>query len=157
MRDPDNTDPKVFIVPDRFAADRLSELFPDARVESLGVNHEVTSHKPGRKRMHVTNADKNRAYRERKRQQQLRLLGAINNRACSVPMISPELAGRMGTDIDQESRDEIANILERKNDFVSQILHGMLWERRTAKEPLDFCSGDDSLGVHLVPQAAIKA
>ena len=109
VRDPDNTDPKVFIVPDRFAADRLCELFPDARVESLGVDGDMIRNKPGRKRVHITNADKNRVYRERQRQQQLRLLRAINDGAPSVPMISPELAGRMGIDIDQESCDEIAN------------------------------------------------
>jgi len=52
-------------------------------------------------------------------------------------MMSSDLAVRMGFEIGQESRDEIANILERKNEYVPQVLHGMLWEQKASAEPFD--------------------
>jgi hypothetical protein len=78
-RDPNDRNPKRFVVMDRSTADWLANLFPGAAVQPLqGMG--VVPHKgePGRKRQHESNAAKNRAYNERRKRELLDQLDQIN-------------------------------------------------------------------------------
>jgi hypothetical protein len=60
---------KLIIVPDRATAEWLQAVFPGSTVRSLGIQlpDGLAKGKPGRKRVHATDAEKKRAHREKRR------------------------------------------------------------------------------------------
>src|SRR4051794_30286578 len=54
LRDPENSNPKTVIVPDRQAAEFIQGLFPGSTVQKLDIdlNGIVVRNRPGRKRKH---------------------------------------------------------------------------------------------------------
>ncbi|MBM6584416.1 hypothetical protein ILT44_29925 [Microvirga sp. BT689] len=78
-RKPDDENPKQFVVMDRTTAEWLADLFPGAQVEPLdGMGVQPRKGKPGRNRKHASNAARNRAYNERKKQGLMTQLDLIN-------------------------------------------------------------------------------
>lgn len=66
LRNPDDQSAKTVVVADRDTADYLANLFPGADVAAMGGQSLASLRgKPGRKRQHLSDADRKNAHRER--------------------------------------------------------------------------------------------
>jgi hypothetical protein len=75
IREPDNTNPKVIIVPDRFSAEYLQSLIPGSTTERLETGIPLTVvKKPGRPGKHQDSSERQAEYRLRKNQRDLEAL-----------------------------------------------------------------------------------
>jgi hypothetical protein len=99
IRSPQDMAPKRVVVMDRGTADWLADLFPGAAVEPLeGMGVVPRKGKSGRQRQHRSNAEKNRAYNERKKQEWLAQLELINGTSLVVsqyPWLGQEIRSQM--------------------------------------------------------------
>lgn len=78
LRDPASVVPKKLIVMDKPAAEWLLQVFPRAAVGRLGSAVQPVVRRAGRPRKHADAAERQRAYRERRRLQKLAELDAVN-------------------------------------------------------------------------------
>ncbi|CAM3109767.1 hypothetical protein JHFBIEKO_4328 [Methylobacterium mesophilicum] len=69
IRDPNNNNRKMVILPDRQNAEWQSQLFPGSRVHSLGVDDRKPK-KPGRTKQYESATERQRARRQRLKQEQ---------------------------------------------------------------------------------------
>ncbi len=123
-RNPDDPHPKHIIVPDRGTAGFIHEQFPSCPVpEPLGGSVLGASKgKPGRQRVHTSNAEKPAAYRRRKREEREVAAAMVNGRladtlgpdqqsiADKLLATTPELQGAMTLDVPAPSSTIYADI-----------------------------------------------
>jgi hypothetical protein len=74
LRDPNNSDRKVVVVPDRRAADFIAEKLPGATIHKLDAGIVEEKKSGGRRPLHADNAAKSRAYRARQKAGQIQKL-----------------------------------------------------------------------------------
>lgn len=120
-RNPNDCNPKRFVVMDRSTADWLADLFPGSAVQPLdGMGVVPRKGKPGRKPQHESNAAKNRAYNERRKRELLGQLDQINGTSFAMGQY-PDLtqAAKPQMADDTEMRDE--NTIY-KGEFVTPLL-----------------------------------
>jgi len=79
LRNPDNHEPKRAFVPDLGTAEWLQSLFPGAQLRKLNTDFENLglSLKRGRQRAHGSNAEKQKAFREKKKEERAKELNAL--------------------------------------------------------------------------------
>lgn len=98
-RNPDDPNPKRFVVMDQGTAEWLADLFPGATIAPLdGMGVQVRKGRPGRKRQHVSNAAKASACRAKQKREWLAQLDLINGTsviAGRYPWFAQEVASRM--------------------------------------------------------------
>ncbi|MDP4003290.1 DEAD/DEAH box helicase [Methylobacterium sp. NEAU K] len=73
IRDPNNSNRKIVVLPDRQNAEWQSRLFPGSRVHSLNVDYR-TKNKPGPKQKHANANERKRASREKLQHEQEQLV-----------------------------------------------------------------------------------
>lgn len=90
-RNPDDPHPKLIIVPDRDTADFIHRQFPGSPEPTPlgGSPLGAKKGKPGRHRLHTSNAERQAAYRCRKREEQEVAAAMVNGLA--VPDLGPNL------------------------------------------------------------------
>jgi hypothetical protein len=75
IRDPNNHDPKIIIVPDRGLAEYLHSLFPGSRIERIDTGIEMLeSNKVGRPRKHMSNRHRVAHQRHKNKQKKIQIL-----------------------------------------------------------------------------------
>jgi len=99
IRNPKDPNPKRVVVMDRDTAEWLADLFPGAQVEPLdGMGVVPRKGTPGRQRVHGSNAEKTRVYRENKKRELLVQLDLINGTslvAGRYPYLAQEVRSQM--------------------------------------------------------------
>jgi Type III restriction enzyme, res subunit len=131
IRDPHNENTKTIIVPDRIAAEYLTELFPGSRIEKLPTKISESIAKPncGRPRIHKSNRDKNAAHRSRKRLQQLQ--NVVKNREVR-PYSSKTVVGDSKKTCDESTIDIEGSFVTT----FSNETYGTIYETKYAQNPL---------------------
>ena len=106
IRDPDNSEPKIIIVPDISAARYLQDRFPGSTIEKLTtqIPESENSSKPGRPRKYCSAKERQAEYRRRKRQSKSNEILQLNSfphpikKSCGLE--NPSMIGdEMGIDI----------------------------------------------------------
>jgi hypothetical protein len=90
-RNPDDPNPKRIIVPDRDTANFIRRQFPGSPEPTPlgGSMIDAKKRKPGRHRLHTSNAEKQAVYRRRKREERAVATAIVNGLA--VPDLGPNL------------------------------------------------------------------
>ena len=93
LRDPGNQDPKHVIVPDRATAEWLAEKFPGCGVAAMDAMPQVRKGKPGRPRLHESQAIRNARHRALKREEFMADLAAVAPSPAAEPASDAEVGG----------------------------------------------------------------
>lgn len=136
LRDPNNQNPKLIIVPDRGAAEYLHDVFPGSKIEKIetGLNDEPPKRK-GRPKKHGSNRERLAQQRQKAREQKLRLLADQLN-LNSPDTIEKEDCGGNG----RKSRAEKGITLY--TNFGSPLLAATIYLSKHTPTPAAYVSGD---------------